>query len=639
MTSPPRKPSPWTLALVLVPLAFFLATTLPSVDFGYHWDEGHGQMDPLRKSLEKGVLLPGHYIYPGVNYWINLSALAPDAFRAWRAGEEMRAALVEAAAGEEARLAARRLRVVLTGLGIVWTFLLLLALRRPAMEALLAASLLAVSWEVVYHSRWPAPDTVMMQFAVLSVLGAVLAVQHRASWAHLAAAGAALACGTKYPGGMLLPFALLALWLRQPRPFPVKPMVRVGATFTVVYLLTTPGTILEFRLFMSFIRYMMKLYSQGREIYEPFAVDSTFDHLGQLSGYLFLDALSPYPAASAALGVFALIGAVQLIRRSPRLAALVVAFPAAYVVYFCRKALFIVRNYQILIPFLAVLAAFGVGEVWRRLPRRWTRGILALGVVALVAFNAAWQIDADRGIRERHEERAVAELMSYIDERPDTRFLLSAKSAASLEQHDGRQRADVVTDAGQGADVVICYLYELGDHFPSNLRPGFIWFGPREVDLVKYAAWRGDDRPLAMPMAMAVEEPLYMPQRIQRRIAFDGGRRDLVTAGTAEWGDRLYAEQAGGDVSFGLEQWGHEEHRWVRASRPLPVKAVEIEPFETVDRSFAVEAGREYRLGVRWDILAGTVEAWIDGEPVFAHQSDLVTARLDQFQVISGRLE
>ena len=58
---------------VLLPLLILVWTGLIGVDFGYHWDENWAQLHPVRQSVATGSLLPNFYIYPSVNYWLNLA--------------------------------------------------------------------------------------------------------------------------------------------------------------------------------------------------------------------------------------------------------------------------------------------------------------------------------------------------------------------------------------------------------------------------------------------------------------------------------------------------------------------------------------------------------------------------------------
>ena len=83
----------------------------------------------------------------------------------------------------------RAVYLVLASLTLVWVYLLVLQRGGKWLEALLAASLVACSWEVAYHVRWVATDGMLMQFAGLTVLLAAQALKSpRQSWLFAAAA-------------------------------------------------------------------------------------------------------------------------------------------------------------------------------------------------------------------------------------------------------------------------------------------------------------------------------------------------------------------------------------------------------------------------------------------------------------------
>jgi 4-amino-4-deoxy-L-arabinose transferase-like glycosyltransferase len=84
--------------------------------------------------------------------------------------------------------------------------LIVMTWRKAPVEAFLASSFFALSWEVAYHSRWIATDGILMQFGTLTIL-LCLASYHskrKQGIASLAAVAAGLGFGTKYPGGLLI---------------------------------------------------------------------------------------------------------------------------------------------------------------------------------------------------------------------------------------------------------------------------------------------------------------------------------------------------------------------------------------------------------------------------------------------------
>ena len=186
-------------------------TGVVGLDFGHHWDE-YGTAASLDNSVRSGMLLPMRYVYPGVRFWIGITAAAPEYARAMLSdldpahGAARAAVLAEGLASRGTHLRIRFVYLVLTSLGMVWLYLLVLTWRGNIVEALVAAALLGSSWEIAYHARWMAPDAVMMQFGALTMLFSVLAVvrERPGRWLMLAAGAAGLAAGTKYPGGALL---------------------------------------------------------------------------------------------------------------------------------------------------------------------------------------------------------------------------------------------------------------------------------------------------------------------------------------------------------------------------------------------------------------------------------------------------
>lgn len=614
----PRILSVRRAAAVILPLAFFLAVTWPAADFGYHWDEPWAQIRPLESALERGSLLSGYYIYPGLNLWLNLSALAPDYLASRN--------LVEAVEGRPYLLRARRLRIAVAGLAIVWVYLLALALGRSVGVALAAASLVAASWEVVYHSRWLAPDSVLMQFGILAAGCAVAAERqpHRRLWTVSAAVAAGLACGVKYPGGLVLLPAVLAVSTRSGSDARdrLKRLLEIGIVFAVTYLLTTPGTILEYREFRGQLLRAAEIY--GSEGWFGYSVERP--HPGKIVAYL-ASALSPWPAVAWALFGCALWGAGRLLSSDRRTALILLAFPAAYGAYFSLQVVMMVRNYQVLIPFVAVCAAVGIGDVRRRLPLAGFRVLWVLAAVAAVAANAVWQVEACRGILGREDHRAgLRALDDHIEAEPRT-FFLSERTVEGLAFLDRRTRPNVVEEADRSA-VVAASLRELGADFPANRGRLLSWFGPREVNLNRYPSWSGQDRPVLLSAADAAEVPLALSQLVRRRIAFPvlpAGREVLFLAGGARAGDQVYVEPAPeGGVRFGVESWGTA----ARADEPVGQG-----PRGFTDAGLRVEPGRSYLLEIDWGVARGELRVALDSRLVFSRYGPLHPARLGELRV------
>ena len=197
-------------------------TGLWGIDFGRHWDE-KTQFDLVISSLKSGVFLPGWYKYPSVTYWLTLVGLFRYLILAlshaggdWHIIQEH---LLSVADTPAYHLQVRAVFLIVSALAVLWTYWQVVAQGRSKWEGGLAAAFLGLSWEVAYHARWIAPDTVLMQFGALALLLSTWAVRHpgETRWIRWAAGAAGLACGTKYPGGLLLLPVLIAAYHGQGR--------------------------------------------------------------------------------------------------------------------------------------------------------------------------------------------------------------------------------------------------------------------------------------------------------------------------------------------------------------------------------------------------------------------------------------
>ncbi len=300
------------MALLLGLLAW---TGLRGVDFGYHWDEYEAQIQPVQWSLDERTLLPNYYLYPSVNYGLNLAALFPTLCRDLLAGasaEDLAADLIAATDKPQYLLGLRSIRVLLTTLAPLWVYLSVWLWRRSRLEALLAAGILGLSWEIAYHARWGAPDAVMMQFGALTLLLTVTAARRpeQARWRHLAAVAAALATGTKYPAGLLLiPVLLVSMFAstekRSVRGTAVV-VVNVVLIYAAAFLITTPGAVLQPWAFLRALLVEGGWYSQGHWGY---TIPAGALHLGRMLDYLGLVLLSPSPVIAGLLSLAAVAGA------------------------------------------------------------------------------------------------------------------------------------------------------------------------------------------------------------------------------------------------------------------------------------------------------------------------------------------
>ncbi len=482
---------------LLLPLTVFLWTGERGLDFGRHWDE------PLRvrsiaTAIEEETLLPEAYNYPSVTFWAAFSSVLPEAVHGVELRKKQQSAylsrLVSFVKSEAFLLRSRRFFLWISSLSIAWVFLAVLSWRRRAAEALVAACTLGLSWEVAYHSRWVAPDALMMQFCALALL-LLLRAQARPSerrWVVLAAVAAGLATGTKYPGGLLLLPVLAAGWQSTAPGTLRERLTFLGGLlgiFGLTFLFTTPGAVLNPLSFARDVRFEMHHYSIG---HYGFTVEAGWEHASRIARYVFVMVPSHFPALSVAISLLVLLGALSVTRESRQAALLLIGLPLLYVLYMSTQRVFFVRNLLFLVPFFAILAGRGAGWAWDRLGTRPTRSVLVAGLCALFLVNAGWLSSAAMSIRERRTDRFLRELVEYVAERPTESFLVSPRVSAALEESGLSLGANATTEPGAEADLVVALPDEL---YPVAAWPGWVpglaerEFGPREVNLECYGTW------------------------------------------------------------------------------------------------------------------------------------------------------
>lgn len=498
-------------APIILVMLLLVITGLRGLDFGFHWDEYTNQVQPVRTSIEDRTLLPDFYIYPSVNYWLNLAILAPSVAGALLNDLHVQDHLLTIVDSFDYLLRIRAVHIIVSALAVTWVYLAVWFWRRNVFESLLAGSILGLSWEIAYHSRWAAPDSIMMQFGALTILMMVLLHLNPGDhkWRRFAAAAAALACGTKYPGGLLLIPLLMLVYAnsrsdRQPREH-VLALLEVAGIFAAIFILATPGVVLQPWLFWSQISKSFNLY--GGLGHYGYTIQPGLEHMSKIAAYVSMDLFSPFVGISAIFTAFALIGGVVILSESRIMALIVVFFPVAYSLYFSAQTIMIVRNLLVLAPFLAILSARGIVVVWERLRNPLLKFSLAGGIAAILIVNGAWLVNAGEAIRDRDEGRFVEGFSNYLSKHSSSQFYVSPRLFEDLEMLDAAQRKNVRISDPNAGDFVAIYAFDaLPDilDWPANHRMLTIaTFGPREVNFNYYPTWEGNDRILIMTVETA----------------------------------------------------------------------------------------------------------------------------------------
>lgn len=493
--------------LVALPISlltvFFIMTGLLGLDFGHHWDEAYTQIEPLKKSIQAKTLLPGQYLYPSATYWLNFFGVLAYALPRILSEHKVQAALLQALNDPGLLLWLRGLRVAVSALSLIWVYLGVVIWRRKPAQALLAAALLGLSWEVGYHARYVAVDCLQMQFAALTFLLLIAAWQfpQRRIWLYLSAIGAGLVTGSKYPGALMIAPVLIVAFHQWHRDRGLRYLLLDAAkllfVFGATFLVTTPGMLLQPWAFQHWIAFQMNIYSQG---HLGHTIGTGAPILASMCSFFGFALFSRFFPIALFFGLSALIGIYGVLRQSWKTGVMLLALPLLYLLYFSTLRVMIVRNLLILAPFLAVFAAEGVVLIWRWLQHRYLRWGLVLGVLVMLAVNAAWLLHSAQSIRYRGTNQYIKEFIAFSHKQPNGAIYVSPRVAAASIAENGMLPQSMTRDASlPTVTYYAVYLREKKDYFyysaPATgpfLLEG--WFGPMEANMNYYPNWLGDDR-------------------------------------------------------------------------------------------------------------------------------------------------
>jgi hypothetical protein len=414
---------------------------------------------------------------------------------------------------------ARTLAMLVSSLGGIWTYLALRssALSVPVLSAAAGGAFYLLSWEFGYHSRWFAPDLICAQFIALFLFFLARA-ERTIEPGHMircAAAAIGFAVSTKYTAGAAL-FALWAYVLLQNRLSSGargRMIVESALIAAGAYLIVTPGTVLDPFYFRHDVLYEVHHYATGHESFlgvHPYDIHGFWPYLSRLWEYLAFVMMSPQPAIAATLAMMAAMGLVVTWRNSRPLGTALGFLLVFYSVFFSCQVVFIVRNFLLLLPIFAYLAAVGIDFAFEyaqslRIPlaRTVAISVMVLALATILGWNAWEQISFGRSIATARNVPLIQQVAEYLAQHGNMPIVLSPGLAAELGQPIGN-----AAQPNRSAR----FIYRESEltsidaklAFSPWMHHNFIdWIGPREVNLNYYPEWEGHDHAILMDMDTA----------------------------------------------------------------------------------------------------------------------------------------
>lgn len=528
----------WAGAGVVALWAFFLVVSLAGIDFGGHWDE-QLLLTSTGRALRTGSLRPLFYIHGSVMHWLvwlpGLPALLerlPDAGACLKQAadhenlmpwapcyEALTRGATEALEPGKLVRQARSLFAGATSLAVLFTGLAAWRRRGDLVEACLSATVVAVSWELQYHSRWMAPDGLLVAVAAATMWLLIEAERRGGAgaigarrWENAAVVAAALGMAVKPTGGILLmpvlhfaatrPFAGAASpWRRLLPRVDLGRAARLTGLFAVAFCLFCPGILTDTLQIVIEVWSERVHYQLGHGIHTESPGPLL---LGRELAYVLGGMLSTQRALGFVLGAFAIAGAATVWRES-RALRLLLGWSGAFLIYLAAQRVMFARNLLWLGPLVAVCAARGVGEARRRWSPRLPRSLAFMPVAAAAAVLgwsalSTWEMS---GRVPLHGADSPARAVAVLQARQGTRLFVTPRAAELLRAADPRVAIPSVTRP-EDSDYAVALLSELSIDAVHANRPGTFALGldAPEVNLDYYPSWGGRERIVAVRPAL-----------------------------------------------------------------------------------------------------------------------------------------
>ncbi len=536
----PADPSPrshGTLSFVVVAALCLFAWVvgIRGIDYGEHWDEWYAQ-EGTENAVKNLQLFPGDFTYNGVYFDLAAVPVFADVVRSFPAvfpqiakapTRPMDAARYPAIKEMQdktlAYVKSNRYLLDTRALFLFFSSFIIVGLALAArclwpervVVVVVAAATAALSYEVGYHARYIAVDSLMGALTALMLASMAWARTTRSpssaqlAWV-LAAMCGGLAFGCKVTGvAYCIPIGIGAFfspagyvprwrdgWLLR-----LRRVALVAVVFVVAYLFTTPGFVRDPVRFAAGVFHTSATYARGKFAY---AVDGLLDHTVKFFSWLFVDVPSPFWPFSLLLVFFGGVGARRLWRRDRELSIALCCFVALYGFIVLKAGQMVVRNALPLVPVLVLCIAAGVDITLAGVNARLRAALSALLVAGFVA-NAGYSVWAGETVRTVTQKTILRDTAAWLNKNADRPLWVSPNLHKNLKQQLAQSYNCAKTNAAppQNARAALFFL----DH-PRKRWKANGWhlyekhFSSQETNLTYYANWRAKNykaRTVVMP--------------------------------------------------------------------------------------------------------------------------------------------
>ena len=485
--------------LLISVLAFYIIFGLKGVDFGEHWDESK-IITSVNNTFIRGIFLPGWYNYPSLLY--DLSVLFSVFCKFILVSFKIQSPTFSLPTHDnhEIQSLTLTLRSCFFLFSTIANLAIYLSCRTIGISRPLALSTVIISlcsFQVFYHSRWLAPDTLLYVAGSLNILAGLYALRNPSQLGVLiTTCAASIACSAKYPGGI---FILIPAFLICKQKGDFKQFIITLFLFFTFFVFLTPGILAEPIRFFWHIKYEIFHYSVGG--HGTLTINKGWTHLFRMLDFLTFRATSSSWAASLVIMLLTIIGGRSTLKNQPSIILILCVLPFTYILYFSAQKVMIVRNLLVILPFMYVLLGAGMQYLSSQIGHLKTLLLALFGTVYLLMCSTQTFLESTMSLKNSISDSK--NLINFIESEKNSNIVLS-KQVNDILKH--KIFSIFPSRNSSKTDVLIYVLGEFQSPAKKTELPEYwgnlankrgvytVLAGPNEIDLDYYPMWSGKKR-------------------------------------------------------------------------------------------------------------------------------------------------
>jgi hypothetical protein len=475
---------------------------ISAADWGYNFSDEIKLYNTIKQSFltDTGLLLPRWYSYPSLMYWISMffafGYLVVNYYdniinlSLANAGDIKLFLEILDNLYEPIITYLRKVFIILSLFVPLLVFIGCRLLNIRFLYSILASAIILSSFQIFYHVRWVATDTLLLITGIATSV-VFLWAKNKPTLFRICilTITSGLAVSSKYPGGL---FLILPLILANKNIFSIKKTTLVLLIFCNTFYLITPGSLIEFWRFYTDVKFEISHYSDLGHWWHT--IESGWPHFLQIINFLALRSLSHSSIITLIYFLFCCAGFYFCFKNSKINFFAFCIMPLFYIIYFSSMKVMIVRNLLLLIPFIVIMIAYCYEEI-SKIKNFKNVEIFLCVVTLLFVITSGYKFYISTNSLNSSDKTIKVELNQYIKNLSNKKIAYSAGVEKYLDI-----QGDNLKDVNQSelVDILLFFQGELRfdekdyivkpylGNYANKINNYLIIAGPKEYDIDYY---------------------------------------------------------------------------------------------------------------------------------------------------------